>query len=113
MAPAVYPIQLAGGCSAGGGTDWPVAVAEKRGAPGFRRRRAEAISRLPGAGASHSALRELPSEPVSVMRLEQIQLGTFRHDAGRVDALMAAVIMFLDVAEIAQSGDAGDLVQLP
>ena len=41
----------------------------------------------------------------------QIHFRPAGHDTGRVDALVAAVIMFLDVAEMACPGDARDLVQ--
>jgi len=45
------------------------------------------------------------------MCVVQIYFRPARHDAGWVDALMAAVIMFFDVAEIARLGDPWDLIQ--
>lgn len=44
------------------------------------------------------------------MRLMQVHLRTLGHDAGRIYALMAAVIMLFDMAKIACLGNAGHLV---
>src|SRR5260370_38224555 len=54
----------------------------------------------------------LRCEPRAVVRRGEIERGAERHDAGRVDLAMAAVIMPLDMVDANRPGDAVDLIRI-